>query len=90
MSGGSPRSAEMKRSNSRSISVGIDAVMPRQKQTALLAAEPRPWQRIAVLRAGEADDVVDGEEVGRVVELRDQCQLLDERARCTLSGTPPG
>ena len=53
--------------------------MPRQKQTAELAAEPRPWQRMP-LRAGEADDVVDGEEVGRVVELADERELvLDAR-----------
>ena len=56
---------------------GIDAVMPRQKQTAQLAAEPRPWQRMSWL-AGEAHDVVDGEEIGRVVELGDQRQLLGE------------
>ena len=48
MSGGSPRLSEMKRENRRSWSglVGSTAVMPRQKQTHELAAEPRPWQRI--------------------------------------------
>ncbi|HEY2366883.1 MAG TPA: PHP domain-containing protein [Polyangiaceae bacterium] len=30
---------------------GSTAVMPRQKHTALLAAEPRPWQRMPWLRA---------------------------------------
>ena len=27
--------------------VGSTEVIPKQKHTALLAAEPRPWQRIA-------------------------------------------
>ena len=46
MSGGSLRSSEMKRSNSSWCSAGSTAVIPRQKQTAELAAEPRPWHRI--------------------------------------------
>ncbi len=45
---------------------GLTSVMPRQKQTALLAAEPRPWQRIS-LSARIGDDVVNGEEITRVV-----------------------
>src|SRR3546814_9449722 len=51
MSGGSWRSAETKRSNSRSERAGSTSVMPRQKQTAELAAEPRPWQRMPSERA---------------------------------------
>ena len=57
--------------------MGSTPVMPRQKHTALLAAEPRPWHRIALL-AGKAHDVVDGEEIAGVVEPGDQRQLLDE------------
>ena len=49
--------------------------MPRQKQTAEFAAEPRPWQRMPWL-AREAHDVVDGEEVGRVAEPCDQLELV--------------
>ena len=52
--------------------------MPRQKQTAELAAEPRPWQRMSWPRA-QRDDVVHGEEVGRVVELLDEGELLVEQ-----------
>ena len=53
MSGGSPRASEMKRENSRSWSffVGSTAVMPRQKQTTELAADPRPWHRMPWARA---------------------------------------
>jgi hypothetical protein len=36
----------MKRSNSSWWQAGSTSVMPRQKQTAELAAEPRPWHRI--------------------------------------------
>jgi hypothetical protein len=46
MSGGSLRSGEMKRSNRRSPLSGFTSVTPRQKQTAELAADPRPWQRM--------------------------------------------
>ena len=42
---------EMKRSNRRSCLVGSTSVMPRQKQTAELAAEPRPWHRMPRPRA---------------------------------------
>ena len=51
MSGGSSRSRLMKRSKSMSLRVGSTAVIPRQKQTALLAAAPRPWQRMPCPRA---------------------------------------
>ena len=57
---------------------GLTAVMPRQKQTALLAAEPRPWQRISLSCAREGDDVVDGEEIARVVELGDEREFVVE------------
>ena len=79
MSGGSLRSAEMKRSISRSILPGFTSVMPSAKQTAELAAEPRPWQRI-FSAARKAHDVGHGEEVGLVLELGDQRQFaLDLR-----------
>ena len=51
MSGGSLRSRLMKRSNSRCERSGSTAVMPRQKHTAELAAEPRPWHRMPLERA---------------------------------------
>ena len=51
MSGGSLRSLEMKRSNSMFMRAGSTSVMPSAKQTAELAAEPRPWQRIPCERA---------------------------------------
>ncbi len=51
MSGGSFRSAETKRSNSRPERTGSMLVMPSTKQTALLAALPRPWQRMPFDRA---------------------------------------
>ena len=57
---------------------GFTSVMPRQKQTAELAAEPRPWQRMPP-PAGEADDVVDGEEIGGVVAALDQRELVGDR-----------
>ena len=63
MSGGSLRSFEMKRSNSSSISVGIDRGDAEAVADAEFAAEPRPWQRMSLL-AGEAHDVVHGQEVG--------------------------
>ena len=79
MSGGSPRSAEMKRSNSRSISIGIDAGdAEAEAHRAVGGRAAALAQDRLVLRAGEADDIVDGEEVARVVEPGDQCQLLDE------------
>ncbi|SLI44209.1 Uncharacterised protein [Mycobacteroides abscessus subsp. abscessus] len=46
MSGGPSRSGDRKRSNSSSLATGSTLVMPMAKQTAELAAEPRPWQRI--------------------------------------------
>ena len=49
--------------------------MPRQKQSVEFAAEPRPWQRIPV-RTGEAHDVVDGEEIGRVIKRLDKPQFM--------------
>ena len=51
MSGGSLRSREMKRSKSSDMRAGSTSVMPRQKHTAELAAEPRPWQRMPRERA---------------------------------------
>ncbi|MOA32183.1 hypothetical protein D3C78_1533810 [compost metagenome] len=48
MSGGSARSSEMKRSNKSPMRTGSIAVIPRQKHTAELAAEPRPWQRMSL------------------------------------------
>ena len=51
MSGGSRRSWETKRSNSRSDRTGSIEVMPSTKQTAEFAAEPRPWQRMPRERA---------------------------------------
>ena len=51
MSGGSLRSFDTKRSNSMDMRAGSTSVMPRQKHTAELAAEPRPWHRIPRERA---------------------------------------
>ena len=51
LSGGSPRSFEMKRSNSIPERSGFTSVMPSAKQTVELAAEPRPWHKILTLRA---------------------------------------
>ena len=47
MSGGSARSRERNRSKRSPIRTGSTLVIPRQKQTAELAAEPRPWQRMS-------------------------------------------
>jgi hypothetical protein len=77
MSGGSLRSRLMKRSNSRCERVGSTAVIPRQKQTAELAAEPRPWHRMP-MRAGEAHDVVHRQEVHLVGAVGDQVQLAHQ------------
>ncbi len=47
MSGGPSRSGERNRSNSRPSFTASALVMPRAKQTAELAAEPRPWQKMS-------------------------------------------
>jgi hypothetical protein len=88
MSGGSLRSAEMKRSNRRSPRVRVDL------GDAEAEADGGVGRRAAALAedaaaAGEADDVVDGEEIGRVAELGDQLQLVVEIG-APLSGTPAG
>ena len=44
MSGGPSRAADRNRSNSRFSETGSALVIRRAKHTALLAAEPRPWQ----------------------------------------------
>ena len=41
-------------------------------------------------RARKGDDVVDGEEIGRVVELRDQRELLLDRRCAPFRARPPG
>src|SRR6266508_3359645 len=90
MSGGSPRSAEMNRSNRSPIRTGSIEVIPRTKQTAELAALPRPWHRMP--RAREPDDVPDREEVARVPELLDERELLRELAADVLrrlAAVPP-
>src|SRR3546814_6658133 len=46
MSGGSSRAFDRKRASSRRLSTGLTAVIPSAEQTAELADEPRPWQRI--------------------------------------------
>src|SRR3546814_19659184 len=51
ISGGSLRSAETKRENSRTYFLGTTEVMPRRKHTAELAAEPRTWPRMPGPRA---------------------------------------
>ena len=77
ISGGSPRFSEMKRAKKRLLLSGLTEVMPRQKQTALLAAEPRPWQRISLSwRARECNHVMDGEEVARIIELGDEREFV--------------
>ena len=43
-----------------------------------------------LLLAGEADDVVDGEEIGGVVRLVDERELMLDGLRRTFSGTPSG
>jgi hypothetical protein len=45
-SGHSSRASDIKLENSSLDLVGLTAVMPKQKQTVQLAAEPRPWCRI--------------------------------------------
>jgi hypothetical protein len=87
MSGGSARSRDRNRSNRRPIRTGSTAVMPRQKHTAELAAEPRPWHRMFAAPA-ELDDLVHRQEVAAVVELLDQRQLGVE-LRATSAGTSP-
>jgi hypothetical protein len=49
--------------------------MPRAKQTAELAAEPRPPAKDPLL-PGEADDVVHRQEVTLICLVGDQLQLL--------------
>ncbi len=46
MSGGPERPGERNRSNSIRWRTASTAVIPSAKQTAELAAEPRPWQRM--------------------------------------------
>ena len=70
----------MKRSNSSLCLTGSIEVMPSTKQITELAAEPRPWHRM-LLAAREADDRMDGEEIGRIAQWRDQLELvLEQRA----------
>ena len=70
----------MKRSKSRSCRAGSTSVMPRQKHSVELAAEPRPWHRDAA-RSGETHDVVHGEEVGRVIHLPHEIELVVDGRR---------
>ena len=89
MSGGSLRSSEMKRSNSRLVVDGVDL------GDAEAVAQHRIGGRAAALAqdallAGEAHDVVHGEEIGRVVELLDEREFVGELLRDTSSGTPSG
>ena len=77
MSGGSRRSSDTKRSNRRSLRAGIDRGDPEH------IADRRVGRRSPalaedVLRAGEADDGVHRQEVGRVVELLDQGELVPQ------------
>ena len=79
MSGGSRRSAEMKRSNSRSIWVGsTDGDAEAEAHRAVGGRAAALAEDRLFLRAGEANDVIDGEEVAGVVEPGDQRQLLDQ------------
>ena len=45
-----------------------------------LAAEPRPWQRILPSRAGEADDVVHGQEIAGVFHVRDDVEFVPDES----------
>ena len=89
MSGASFRSRLTKRSNSTSIRSGSTEVTPRQKQTAELAAEPRPWQRMPRRRA-KTHQVPDREEIGLVVQFLDQLQLVLEKLPHLVGRTPAG
>ena len=51
-----------------------------------MAAEPRPWHRMPCA-AGVADDAVHGQEIGRVVQLADQPQLVPRAALRPSSGS---
>ncbi len=87
----------------RLVALARDEALEQQRRSALrihrgdaeavahreLAAEPRPWHRIPLLRA-RSDDVVDGEEVRLVAELGDQRELvLDERVRSVRDAARP-
>ncbi len=56
---------------------GSTAVIPRTKQTAELAAEPRPWIRIFLL-ARDLDDVPDQQEVAGQPQPADDAQLAGQ------------
>ena len=89
MSGGSLRSGETKRSNRRSISVGIDI-----GDGEAIADGGVGGRAAALAENAEAarivHDVVDGEEIGRVVELGDQRELLFEACRAPCRGCRSG
>ena len=78
MSGASARSLEMNRSNRTSIRSGID------RRDAQAIADGRIGRRAASLAedariAGKADQVPDGQEIGRVIQLLDDGELaLDQ------------
>ena len=48
MSGGPSRPSDRNRSNSRWCETGSTLVMPSAKQTAELAADPRPWHKMSL------------------------------------------
>ena len=73
------RSGETKRSNSRSISVGIDGGDAEAVADGGVGGRAAALAEDAAALARIAHDVVDGEEIGRVVELGDQRELLAER-----------
>ena len=79
MSGGSRRSSEMKRSNRRSLVAGSTAVIAEAIADCAVRGRSTPLaQDRRIERTRECDDVVDGQEVSREVELLDQLQLVVE------------
>ena len=82
MSGGSLRSSETKRSNRRSTFSGFDLGDPEAIADHRIRRRAAPLAQDA-LGAREADDVVDGEEVGRVVAA-----WPSSRARGRARGAP--
>ncbi len=78
MSGGSLRSALMKRPNSSVARCGSTAVTPRQIADQRIGRAAAPLAQ-DVLRARPMHDVGHGEEVRLVLKLLDQCQLFVQR-----------
>ena len=80
MSGGSSRSVERKRPKTRLTVVGFDLGDLEAVADGRVGRRAAPLAEDFALVAGVADDVVDGEEVGRVALVGDELELADQSA----------